>query len=346
MKRVVWLLFGLIILLSGCAKANDPMIKTHKLEEVQRYATLGEPLDIAIDDNMVFSAEDLGGFRVYNSTTGGLVYHMEVENEINIVQARIIRIHPLSKEIILNMGNVSGSILSFDYSNGTVSFKTKSTGGTNKLQDLFIKNVDSSVDSFLIYSSGRNAEGSGSYISEGTYDGTSLVIDEERSIVTNYETNQIAVKDNYIFAATGFLGVAVYDLNAVQSADYFNSYQQLINTPGEAVDIALNGNYLYVADKQGGFHIVKLNADKSGSIIKSFETSGYATNVVINDSYAAVSCGSGGVYLYRISNPEKVELLDNISFSEIGFVNNVYFDTEGYLYVLSRDKGIVKFRVR
>jgi len=349
MKRVVWILLVLVLIVGGCAKANDPMVKTHKMQEVLRIGTTGEPYSVQVDGNLLFSAENYGGFWIYDKNSGAALDTLIVYNGATVVLAKNIKIHPESKLALLHNLNVNGKLHTIDYSDPSslINIIATDQGNTNKINDICLVDEPASSDKqFTLWRAlPYTAEGDFSRIIYAYVKNNNLVFDESKNLDINFVPYRLCVDGNYMFVAAGFLGVRVFDLNNVTSGSYNDPYDQQINTPGEVSDIQAKGNYLYIADEQGGFHIAKLNANKSGSIIKTFKTSGNASRIAINDSYAAVACGSGGVNLYRISNPEKVELIDTMLYSEIGYVNNVYFDADGFLYVLSRDQGIIKYRV-
>ncbi|MCK9330270.1 MAG: hypothetical protein M0Q94_10390, partial [Candidatus Cloacimonetes bacterium] len=61
--------------------------------------------------------------------------------------------------------------------------------------------------------------------------------------------------------------------------------------------------------------------------------------------FLALGSGSGGVYLYDISNPTTPILIDNLNEDEIGYVYKVLF-FKNELYISSKSRGIVRYQVQ
>ena len=76
-------------------------------------------------------------------------------------------------------------------------------------------------------------------------------------------------------------------------------YTGLVNTPGDAMDIAVSGDYVYVADGEAGLQIIKLSP--SPHIEVTVDTPGDALDVAIQGNYAYVADGSGGFQVIRVS---------------------------------------------
>jgi hypothetical protein len=65
--------------------------------------------------------------------------------------------------------------------------------------------------------------------------------------------------------------------------------------------------------------------------------------VDVSGNKAAISTGSGGVYLFDVSNPAQPVLLQHLS--SCGYANTVRF-MDDKLVVATRDQGILVYRIK
>ena len=90
------------------------------------------------------------------------------------------------------------------------------------------------------------------------------------------------------------------------------------DTPGAASDVAVSGNYAYVADHYS-MRIINISNPASPSEVGNYDTPGYASGVAVSGNYAYVVVQESGLRIINISNPA--------SPSEVG-----YCDTPGYAF--------------
>ena len=89
--------------------------------------------------------------------------------------------------------------------------------------------------------------------------------------------------------------------------------------------------------------MVNIGAPAEPLLVHTFDTTGYATSIDIMGSLAAVSSGSGGIYLFDISNPSSPILKQNLR--SAGYTNNAKFN-KGKLVVASRDQGVLIYAIK
>jgi hypothetical protein len=342
MKKVLYLLFAFSILLAGCAKASDPFQDEHRMKVVHTYTTVGNPLDMDSYGNMLFIADDFGGYHIYNTNTGASIKSANYFTYAGVpspLQVKLIRYNHLTKcMILLNRINSSNWQMEFFSLNNPTNpaWLDMSSGDTVDLQSIVIKpSADTSLYDFAIYRS--NKPNNKIKYSEINLSNRPVQYDR-KEIVTAYPPEKIDVDDQYIYTAYGQLGVTIYNKTTQAEVASFD-------TPGSATDVKHKDGYIYVADRQAGFRVYKLDSSMNAECVYDYSTtSGYAENIKIKGNYAALSWNSRGVYLFDISDPENVKLVDNLPSSEVGYVNNVLFsDSENnILYAASRDKGVLK----
>lgn len=84
------------------------------------------------------------------------------------------------------------------------------------------------------------------------------------------------------------------------------------DTPGIAVDIAIDNGYAYVADHFEGLQIVSLANLFSPEIIGTFITQDRATDVYINNGIAYVTAAASGLEIIDINNPTNPILISTL----------------------------------
>src|SRR5450759_1663311 len=75
------------------------------------------------------------------------------------------------------------------------------------------------------------------------------------------------------------------------------------DTAGLAEDVAVSGNYAYIADYENGLVIVDINNNYSPKLMGNYNTAGYATAVAVSGNYAYVADMHNGIIIVDVSNP-------------------------------------------
>jgi hypothetical protein len=126
--------------------------------------------------------------------------------------------------------------------------------------------------------------------------------------------------------SAGELSLPAFELILVGSLD----------TPGDARDVAVEGNYAYVADRYSGLRIMDISDPTNPALAGVYNTSGIAYGVTIDGDYAYVSDDDEGVKVIDISdptNPIQVGNYDTPGYSyEVAIAGN-------YAYVADHDDG-------
>ncbi len=120
----------------------------------------------------------------------------------------------------------------------------------------------------------------------------------------------IAVSGDHACIANGENGIAMVDISNPSSPTILGSY----DTDGFARDVAMSGNYAYVADGIG-LVIVDISVPSSPTLTGTYDTIGFATGVTVSDNYAYVADdgkgifdGSNGLAIVDISDPSSPTL--------------------------------------
>ncbi len=174
---------------------------------------------------------------------------------------------------------------------------------------------------------------SGDYIYTATSTGM-VVLDKTNlaapKFASKYTTTEdvkgIDLKDSTALLAAGKSG-----LHVVNISDPLHPVGVAIDTNGEALDVAVDGDFAYVADGSKGLKAFSLldpaNVTKLGEIV----TGGEARAVTIASGYAYVAT-STGVDVINVSNPAaltKVNTINNPNANDVFIKNNLLYVASG-----------------
>ncbi len=351
--RNIILITILIFIIFGCAKAKSPFKPDEQVDESilvianSTGSLTGYPRNLSVTNEHIFVAEDEAGFSMYNRETlekmhqimyqngnvSGTETPLRVKNISVIADSNMIFVHSLTD---------ADRILYFDYSNlDSLSFLGSGVGATSGLGTVnFIVNPVISEDEdipFIMLSTAQNEFKRGYYQRSGS---TIYLFPniQKTSVVSNI--NSFTMDDEYFYLAGGQLGL--YTI----SRDTFEIIGNA-DSPGDAEDITISGNYAYVADTQDGLQVFDCS-DKSAPVLlseSSFDISGHSVTISSYGNYLVVGSGGGGVYLFNIEDKAKPVFVDNLTPSEVGYIRLVYIDENG-LIAVSRDNGILKVDIK
>ena len=92
-------------------------------------------------------------------------------------------------------------------------------------------------------------------------------------------------------------GLQVIDISAPTSPRIIGS----VDTPEFAQDVAIGGNYAYIADSGGGLHAVDIMVPEYPRIVWSVDTPDFAHGVAIGGNYAYVADYAAGLQVFLAS---------------------------------------------
>jgi hypothetical protein len=104
-------------------------------------------------------------------------------------------------------------------------------------------------------------------------------------IGVNHSWDSVAVKDNYAYVADDMTGLYVIDITNTISPQIVN----VVDTPGNAVDVTVSGNMAYVADGTNGLLLIDITNPSNPQSVGSLDTPGWADKVVVSGNYAYVA---------------------------------------------------------
>jgi len=325
----IFLLLLIAIVLSSCAKPNEPVGTNGILAIEKEFITGGYARDFAVSDEILFIAEDQQGFSIYNHISGTQLCHRDtfqnryLENTTRIVGSRYENL-----SFIFDTDGTD-TIIPFDTSDlqNPTPILPAISGRTENIEQLFLKdNPDGGVD--LYWTSNNNFK-------TGNFD------------------DHWEARDYYIFPkdVSGFdFNDEIYAVTAQQYGVYIleesggavMTLVSSIETSGEALDVKIVDNYIIVAIREGGFTIYDITDPSAPVHVYTKNTSELIYTVDAEGDYLVLSSHSGGVILYDISEIAEPKLLDSIDDSEIGYTfkaeihnGQIFASTRTGVYIIS-----------
>ncbi|MCB9061741.1 MAG: hypothetical protein H6622_09490 [Halobacteriovoraceae bacterium] len=108
---------------------------------------------------------------------------------------------------------------------------------------------------------------------------------------------KIVVRDSIVYGSFESIGIRIYDTSTPSSLTQIGSLGFKGN---EALFIF--GDYLYGADGNNGVGIANISDPSSPLMLGQFDTTGFANDIVANDSYVFVADGSNGLVILDASD--------------------------------------------
>ncbi|MDD2331095.1 MAG: hypothetical protein PHI68_00430 [Candidatus Cloacimonetes bacterium] len=336
-KQLLIILVALMLILMSCAERNTAYKAKEVLSLVRQIPLVGNPMDIVINADTAYIAQDQGGFSILDLNSYNLRWFTKViaadGSEVGLYKIRRLDIVPEEKKLFVNETEATDMIRIFDYSNPDSLLVIPSiTGGTTDIGDMQFEALETPLGNFTIegyFSSSRE-------IKNGFFDDvTKMWVGNPPDILTSAVASGLHWDNDYIYFAIQQRGLAIY------TKDGYNLLSEL-TLPGQAQRVCIQGNHAYLPLRQAGFAIVDVT-DRTAPVLKStYDTTGYATSIDVSGNMAVVSSGGGGIYLFDITDKSNPVLIQNLS--SCGYTNNARF-WGNKLIVASRDNGLYIYSI-
>jgi hypothetical protein len=85
-----------------------------------------------------------------------------------------------------------------------------------------------------------------------------------------------------------------------------------IDTPGTAIQVAVSGTYLYVADDNAGLQVIDVTDPENPEIVGVVDTPGAAYDVVISGNHAYVADHGAGLQVIDITIPASPQIVGSV----------------------------------
>ncbi len=111
-------------------------------------------------------------------------------------------------------------------------------------------------------------------------------------------SNDIAIKDNYIYLSSNETGLEIVDVTNPAQPTYFSGY----DTPGYAADILLSADFAFIADGSS-LQIVDISNPSEPLLAGSFDVSGETQDVACSGIYVYAAFDVGGLKIVDMADP-------------------------------------------
>ncbi len=153
---------------------------------------------------------------------------------------------------------------------------------------------------------------------------------------TNGYAEGIVVRDGYAYVADDEMGLAVLDvttldLNSVELVSWADS-------PGEALDVELDGDYAYVADGNEGLTVFRINGPDTPVRVANLTLDGKCRAIAVRDDLAILAAQGAGVHFVSIADPSHPIFLGRIL---TDYAMDLTLSSEGFVLVADRYEGLV-----
>lgn len=334
LKKQMILLAAVLLALTGCARRNPAWQDQDVLTLIKQVQVVGDPVDLSFDGDNIFVAQDQGGISIIDATDHSQRWWPEVyPPSADAVLVNIRNVSAVGEHKMLFLGEYvsADKIRIIDYSDpDSLRLIDSITGGTDGLQSLSFSAIPDPQDENIVqgfFSAGRN-------LMYARYNGE-LYLGTDYVINTPATAAGLDANADYIYVAAQQRGLVIYD--RATRAEISE-----IALPGEALQVKVVNNYAYVASRQGGLNVVNVGAPSEPLLVKTYDTTGYATSIDVAGNLAVVSSGGGGIYLFDVSTPGNPILKQNLS--SAGYTNNAKFH-QGKLIVAARDQGVLIYAI-
>ena len=109
------------------------------------------------------------------------------------------------------------------------------------------------------------------------------------------------------------------------------------DTPDGAVDVAIAGDYAFIADGESGLQVANVQVPWHPQVVGGLDTPGSAHGVAIAGSYAYVADSEAGLQVFEIFDPEDPLLVGSVDTP--GFAYGVAIDG-GFAYIADGNSGL------
>ena len=146
----------------------------------------------------------------------------------------------------------------------------------------------------------------------------------------------LAERDGYLYVADDEMGLAVLDARILE-------LNQIVltgwaDTPGNALDVVLDGDYAYVADGVEGLAVFRIAAGAAPVKVAQLDLAAYSRSLVVSNGWALLCAADGGVHVVDVSDPEHPSYAGNVP---TGYASDLAVTPSGHVLVADRSEGLL-----
>lgn len=153
---------------------------------------------------------------------------------------------------------------------------------------------------------------------------------------TNGYAEGIAVKDGWGYVADDEMGICVLDLRILELESV--EIASWADTPGEALDVEVEGDYAFVADGYGGLAVMHIEGGNQPVRVAGVNLEGKCRGIAVRDGLAVLAAQGSGINFVDVSNPLKPVFLGR---EDTSYAMDVCISREGFVLIADRDDGLI-----
>lgn len=296
--------------LVGCGDDESPTSPGLETLEIVGRVSLSSPaLAVDILDDVAYVAASQAGLVVVDLSDPAdpsIIGRLDTRKRANAVA--VARTHDGSgtqRDIAFLVEGTEG-IVTFDISDpwNVVDFEQ----GTTAVDGTGICIVPAEIigEPYLVYLA-DSWKGIRVFFSNPEYPG---VLDYRTFKSTYGYTKAITVMDNIAYVAEDEQGLTTIDVSNVRTGGL-----EVIgncDTPGNALDVALDGSRAFIADGAAGMQIMEIDANHNPTILASLDLDGECQAVAVDGGMAFLAANAGGLHVVDVRDPSQPELLTSV----------------------------------
>lgn len=311
----------------SCGTPNDPesiIGGDGGYKIVSKFVTSGYAQDVVVNDTLAFVAQGEGGLMIINIANPGAPKELStVAQELKGYGYKVS-----NKDSVVYVAAGAFGVSVVDAANPENPIVTATNLPIKPAKSFDI------IGNFLFTAIGEY----GFKISEISY--PTQPDPRGETITPGFAQGVYVTPDsNYLLVACGEMGVAIYNISELQNG--WGSYPILgwVDTPGYSEDVVTHPNlpYAFIASGTGGLIIVDYSDSVNIKIVGSYNTGGYAKEVVYKDGKAYVTTELRGLQIIDVSNVTSPILIGTV---ETQYALGLTLDDK-YVYVADEKEGLI-----
>ncbi|MBM4131975.1 hypothetical protein FJ250_13275, partial [bacterium] len=153
---------------------------------------------------------------------------------------------------------------------------------------------------------------------------------------TNGYAESVVVRDGWCYVADDEMGLAVVDARILALG--VMRVVAWADSPGEALDLEIDGGYAFVADGATGLAIFAIDDGAEPVRVAQLPLEGTCRAIAVRDGIAVLAAQGAGLHFVDVSNPRAPVFLGRIL---TRYAMDLCFSHEGLLLVVDRDQGLL-----
>ena len=146
----------------------------------------------------------------------------------------------------------------------------------------------------------------------------------------------LAYKDKWLYVADNEMGLVVMDARLLILGTF--GVAGSVDTPGHALDVAVEGDHAYAADGTMGLQIFDITIPDSPVFTGGIDLPAYSRAIVVRDGLAFIAAATGGVHIVDVNDPFDPVYAGNVP---TGYASDLALTEDGLVLVSDYEEGFI-----